>query len=410
MKVFISHAFGEDDEELAGVLKDDLDAAGLEGYLAERTPRYDLPISDKIRREIERSDWLVAVITKRSHASASVHEEIGYALGKGVEVAPMVEEGAGEGGVLVYGREAMRFRAPAFSNASRKMARFVADSPRPPHRRDPPAKEADALLKSRNILPHTSADFAINEHFSSLRSPRHGDKKPIILFTSCPHDLGGDADVTAREFDEWVRSTSSVKVDGQDVRVLGAKTAVDIKKLVAVEPHPGPSSAGAVLAYREFQSSGFFEFGTAYLFIDKNRGGEMEMGLCYLIGEFWGFLAQARLFYQRTGLDFPLSAYLSVRNCNRLHLGNYGDEALQSGPPPGSSIPPTQRGNISLRYDFKSSRDATDEEIARAARKAAKEICNAYGETTPKCYDPDGSFSWDLWNVVARPAAGGGRL
>ena len=94
MKVFISHAFGRDDEALAGVLKEDLDAAGLDGYMAERAPRYDLLLSVKIRQEIDDSGCLVAIITKRSQASASVHEEIGYALGRGVEVALMVEESA----------------------------------------------------------------------------------------------------------------------------------------------------------------------------------------------------------------------------------------------------------------------------------------------------------------------------
>lgn len=410
MKVFISHAFGGYNEDLASTLKKELGGSGLEGYMAERTPRYDLPISDKIRREIEDSECLVAIITERSHASASVHEEIGYALGKGVEIVLMVEEGVEAAGVFTYGREYERFNAPAFIKHSRKVARFIRDSPRPPPRRHPVNKKVNELLKDRNILSAESDNFAQNRNFRHLHSPLPDEKKPVALFTSCPHDLEGDADVASQEFKEWVESTTRVKVDGREVRVLGLGARVNIGILMATEWHPDLHAFNRALAYREFQSSGFFEFGTSHLFFDVNQKGKMEIHLCYLVGEFWSFLAQARLFYQRAGLDFPFSAYLSIRGTNRLHLGNYGDEALQSRPPPESSIPPSFRRNISLRYDFRSARGATDGELARAAKKAAQEVCNAYGETTPKCYDPDGSFSWDLWNVVARPAAGGGRL
>ena len=413
MKVFISHAFGGADEPLANTLKDDLAAAGIDGYLAEKTPRYDLPISDKIRQEIDASDWLVAVITGRSHASASVHEEIGYAFGKDVRVALMVEEGVETAGVFAYGREYERFRAPEFGKHSRKMARHVASSPRPAPRRLPVDEGVDALLESRNILSDESPSFAQNEYFSHLHSPLPDNKKPVVLFTSCPNHMGGNADVAAQKFKGWVESTSSVTVDGQQARILGFKTRVDIGRLVAVELHPRAPAVKTALAYREFRSTGFFEFGTSCLFFDRNSRGKMEMHLCYMVGEFWSFLAQARLFYLTTGLDFPFAAIMSIRNSDLVHLGNYGDEVLPrrlgGRLAAGPSISPTHRKNISLRYDFKSVRGATDEEIARAAKEMAKQVCNAYGETTPRCYNEDGSFSWGLWHCVARNAARGDR-
>ena len=136
------------------------------------------------------------------------------------------------------------------------------------------------------------------------------------------------------------------------------------------------------------------------------------MYLCYMVGRFWSFLAQARLFYRKTGLDLQFAAFLSVRNSGRLHLGNYDDEephsTLHGGPAPGCSILPSRYKNILLRYGFKPVSEATDEEIARAAKKAAKEVCNAYGETAPRCYDGGGSFSWRLWRTVARNSAKGG--
>ena len=267
---------------------------------------------------------------------------------------------------------------------------------------------AERFLAGRKILSAESGDFAQNAYFPYLYSPLPDGEKPVALFTLCPRDLGSGADVATREFEEWVRSTETIRVDGRQVRVLGSETGVDIGVLLAIEPHPR-APADAALAYREFESRGFFEFGTSHLFFGRNESGEMELDLCYMVGEFWSFLAQARLFHQRTGLDLPSTAYMSVRNSGSLYLGNYGDEAPRHGPAPGPSIPPTHHRNISLRCDFKSVRGAIDEEIAWATMEVAKKVCNAYGETTPRCYNEDGSFSWELWHAVAQSAARGDR-
>ena len=410
MKVFISHAFGGGDEELAGALKGDLAAAGLDGYLAEESQRYDLLIGDKIRQEIDESDWLVAIITERGQASASLHEEIGYALKGGARVALMIEEGVEKKGVLVYGKEYETFSAPNFAEHSRKVARSIAESPRPPPRRHPLGEDARAFLEGRRILSTDSADFAENDYFPQLFSPVPDDgEKPVALFTACPHDLENDADVTAPEFAEWVGATAGVEVDGRRVRVLGLEPHVDIGRLLAIDLSPRAPPRRDVLVYREFQSSGFFEYGTSHLFFTRNDRGARELHLCYMVGEFWAFLAQARLFYRRIGLDSPFTTFLSVKNSDRLRLSNYGDDALRTSPDRGAYLPVTHRRNISLQYAFKSVSEATDEEIARAAKRAAKEVCNAYGETTPRCYGEDGSFSWRLWSTAARGSAMGGQ-
>ena len=406
MKVFISHAFGGADEPLANALKEDLGAAGIGGYLAERTPRYDLPISDKIRREINESDWLVAVITGRSHASASVHEEVGYALGRGVKVALMVEEGVEVAGVFTYGREYAKFSVPKFGEHSSRMAKFIAGFPCPVPPRPAIRDATKRFLEGRNVLSSSPDNFAVNEHFCHLHSLLPDDEKPAVLFTACPHDLDGNADVTAPEFAEWVEATASVEVDGQQVRVPGLEPHVDIGRMLAIDWSPRAPPGRNILTYRVFQSNGLFEFGTSHLFFTRNNRGNMEMHLCYLVGEFWSFLAQARLFYRKIGLDSPFTAFVSVRNSDCFHLGNYGDEALRPpsrrSVPSGRYSPATHRRNISLRHAFGPARKATDEEIARAARDTARKVCNAYGETTPRCYDEGGSFSWKLWSIVAR--------
>ena len=341
MKAFISHALGGDDEPLANALKEDLGEAGITGYLAEKTQRYDLPISDKIKQEIDESNWLVAVITERSHASASVHEEIGYALRRGIRVALMVEEGVEAAGVFTYGREYARFSVPKFGEHSRRMATFIADSPRQQPPRPAIRDATKRFLQGRNVLSANPDNFAANEHYRHLFSPVPDDtKKPAALFTACPNDLVGNADVAAPEFAEWVEATASVEAGSRQVRVPGLEPHVDTGMLLAIDQSPRAPPGRNILTYRVFQSNGLFEFGTSRFFFDRNGRGNMEMHLCYTVGEFWSFLAQARLFYRKTGLDSPFTAFVSVRNSDRLRPGNYGDEALRPTAPLGRCVPP----------------------------------------------------------------------
>ena len=414
MKVFISHAFGGEDERLGSILKADLDAADMDGYMAERAPKYNRMIADKIKQEIEKSDWLVAVITKRGQASASVHEEIGYALGLGVEVMLMVKKGVEGAGVLVHGREPLVFTPGEFKKCSLEAVNFIKSAPAPRPRRSLPGEDVIQLLTDRNVASEDSPLFAQNMHFGSLHSPVPDDaEKPVALFTAYPHELAA-ADVTSEEFVEWAETTTSIDVDGQRVRVPGFDRVVAIGALRFFEKRPHATRGRDVLMYREFQANGFYELGTSHIFFGKNDEMKPRIHLCYMIGEFWAFLAYARLFYEQIGLNGPLTALLSIRNSRNLALGNFGDEVVGRSTPPippqfPRSDPATACKNIQLSCVFGSVGKMTDDAIAQAAKKAAKEVCNAYGEIVPRCYDKNGNFSWKLWKIVARGALSGGR-
>ena len=409
MRVFISHAFGGDDEELAGTLKDDLEEAGVGGYLAEETQRYDLLISDKIRREIEESDWLVAVITKRGQASASVHEEIGYALGKGIEVALMVEEGVREGGVLVHGREPEIFRRPEFGIHSRRVVRFIAGSPRPAPRPPPSLGEAaTAFLEGRNILSAESAGFAQNRHLAALHDggSYNSSEKPAILFSSCPHDLRDRGSVTAPEFKQWARFGPPVMVEGHKVILGGPDERIDMKTLILARKQPQAIPGKDVATYLEFQDNGFLEYGVSSVFLGRGYGNN-ELNLCHMAGNFWGFLACARLFYQRMRMDSPFTVLLSIKSSSNLVLGNYGNEVIADPNwrhrlrlSPGYEEPRTDRANIRVPHAFADAGEMTDAGVARIVRETADTVCNAYGQDGAKCYDENGRFAWDLWKEV----------
>ena len=108
MKVFISHKFVKEDQKYSLNLQEMLREKQIRGYLAERKRNYELLITDKIKNEIIESDFVVGIVTKNSQNSASVNQELGFALGKEIPVILLVEKGI-VAGVLTHGRETEEF-------------------------------------------------------------------------------------------------------------------------------------------------------------------------------------------------------------------------------------------------------------------------------------------------------------
>lgn len=124
MKVFISHAFADDDKKLAYELQTILMKQGIEGYLAERDPQFGERLDKKIEREISDSDCLVAIYTKDAKGSASVAHEIGYARGRHIRIIIMLEKGITLPALIAQG-EAEEFTRENFSEHCKRVRTFL---------------------------------------------------------------------------------------------------------------------------------------------------------------------------------------------------------------------------------------------------------------------------------------------
>lgn len=122
MNVFISHPFKN--EDLASILQSTLKESNIEAYMAQRVKEYELVISQKIRNEIENSDYVVAIVTSDTRASASVNQELGYAQGKGVPIIIMLEKEA-KIGVLTYGIETEEFERITFNESCNNIKKYL---------------------------------------------------------------------------------------------------------------------------------------------------------------------------------------------------------------------------------------------------------------------------------------------
>ena len=106
-KVFISHSVK--DISLVKQLQYWLDRNQIEAYIFEEYPQPGTMIGEKVARAIDRSDCVLALMTRDGSRSQWVHNEVGYAKGKEKIVIPIVENGVINGGFL-EGVEYIPFR------------------------------------------------------------------------------------------------------------------------------------------------------------------------------------------------------------------------------------------------------------------------------------------------------------
>lgn len=89
-KVFISHATTEDGE-LVRWIADALDRLHIRAFVYERYQRGGQNRFEVIKRWIKACPYFLVVLTKDGIASQWVNQEIGYAVGMGKEIIPIVE-------------------------------------------------------------------------------------------------------------------------------------------------------------------------------------------------------------------------------------------------------------------------------------------------------------------------------
>jgi len=94
--------------------------------MAQREKEYELLIRDKIRDEIAKCDCVIGIITKESLGSASVNQELGYALGNDVPVIIMIEKDA-KLGVLTHGIEPEEFTRDDFQVHCKNVRTYILE-------------------------------------------------------------------------------------------------------------------------------------------------------------------------------------------------------------------------------------------------------------------------------------------
>jgi len=407
MKVFISHTFKEDDRKLAAKLQACLKLKSIDGYLAERKQEYELLIRDKIKNEIELSDYLVAIITQYGLKSASVHEEIGYAIGSGIPVLLMVDESLEEQGVLIHGKEPEYFSEKIFEQHADKIVNFIMEKNKQQAQfsEESPSKD---FLDSRHIISIDDTSFCQNSNFDSMLLDTNADLiphgKPVVLFSACPKSIKKLFTVNSNDFYEWIKQHSFLEIEGHKIAFFSGNKEIDIGLVNFLF---SPRGDGENSHYFEIHDTGFLEQGITRPLVFSDVGYDKQhyafLHLCWLTGSFWAFLKFCRLFYDWIEFKEKFDVFLSIKNTQDLMLMGFGgkmDDTHTWAEPYSihymSKKPKTKRPNISLKIDSLTSEQLTDEYIQKKVREFSDLVSNAYGLEKSRCYNHDGSFNFEL--------------
>ena len=189
MRIFISRAFAE--QELTTKLKEILEEHEQieEAYMALTSPDFEMEISDKVTAEIMKSDYLVAIITKKSKASTSVHQEFGFAQGVKTLKIPLIEKNAAEG-FLLEGKDKFPFDRNNFEESCKKvLAYIIKNGPRPKFSEDEKIfvqKSAHFRYDIRNQLDNVLDSivyrlrFVAEDNRDLLYSDKHEEKRKLF--------------------------------------------------------------------------------------------------------------------------------------------------------------------------------------------------------------------------------------
>jgi nucleoside 2-deoxyribosyltransferase len=120
--VFISHSTKE--PIIVWMFGHLLQLSGINVFVSEWIPEPGKPLPEKIQRQIDASDCVLALLTREGGRSPSVNQEVGYAIGKKKPIIPVVEEGV-EVGVLLHGLEYVPFDRSKPDSAVNSAADYI---------------------------------------------------------------------------------------------------------------------------------------------------------------------------------------------------------------------------------------------------------------------------------------------
>jgi nucleoside 2-deoxyribosyltransferase len=91
LEVLLSHATA--DAEHVALVSKQIEALGINVYLAEHDPKPGTSIAHKVEEALKHCDAVVVLITSTSVNSAYVQQEIGLARAHGKVIVPIIEKG-----------------------------------------------------------------------------------------------------------------------------------------------------------------------------------------------------------------------------------------------------------------------------------------------------------------------------
>lgn len=261
-------------------------------------------------------------------------------------------------------------------------------------------KPFEKFLEFRHLLNPESEGFGLNHNSQNLHDETNSeskDKVPFVLFSSCPTDLM-DVNVKNSTHIQWIKENSNITIKKQNIHYLkSSKEHFDIDSLILNDDFDG-----RVRQYIEFYENGFIEQGFAFPMIYGDRKDTpYGVSLGRITIAFWCFLCFSKKYYAKIGFSGNLDLRIIIRNSNILSLtgfkGKINENRIWTGiyDDRGShNITKTHHKNILIKKKV-SLKELTETKIEETVKLFSNKIANAYDLDFARCYNFDGTFSFE---------------
>ena len=386
MKTFIS--FADNDVKLMRQLKRMLKDENIEAYVFCQNKEYELGLREKITKAIDGSDILIAIITKKNR-SPSVHEEIGYAVGRKKPRIIMLERGAKDG-VLSYDHDQARFTNDDFEISCKEIIKHLKKKIN--NRLIHTEQDSTVFLQKRNIVDKESDDFCVNENSKKLTNviatSKYQNKfapniHPKILFSACPPKLLKDVPANLSEYRSWLNE-QIIKVKNLNIDFSSGEKKIGGEKIMYYN-----ASELTFFKYLEIHSNGFVEqgFTESFMYVNKVRGfdPQIHLEISCVVHAFWTFLIFCKEHYSHYNYEGDLDVFLSIKDADQLIPVRFGelDQNNRRELEPWKNDwfgekPETDEKNIQVIEQIKIN-DLFGSHIKNLTRRFADKIANMYG-------------------------------
>ncbi|EGP93268.1 hypothetical protein [Nitrosarchaeum koreense] len=261
-------------------------------------------------------------------------------------------------------------------------------------------KPFEQFLEFRHLFNPESEDFGLNHNSENLHDETNSESKakvPFVLFSSCPTDLM-EINVKDSSHIQWIKENSNITIQEYEINYLRvSKTHFDIDSLILNDDFND-----RVRQYVEFYENGFIEQGFAFPMIYGNRKDDpYGVSLGRITIAFWCFLYFLKKYYTKLGFSGNIDLRIIVRNSDVLSLtgfkGKINENRIWGGIYDDSSnhnVTKTYHRNILIKKEV-SLNGLTDYKIEEIVKLFSNKIANAYDLDFARCYNFDGTFSFE---------------
>lgn len=262
-------------------------------------------------------------------------------------------------------------------------------------------KAFEQFLELRHLFNPESEDFGLNHNSQKLHDETNSeskDKVPFVLFSSCPTDLI-EFNVKDSNHMQWIKENSNVTIQEYKINYPKAsKEHFDIDSVILNDDFNG-----RMRQYIEFYENGFVEHGFAFPMIYGNRKDDpYGLSLGRITIAFWCFLYFLKKYYAKIDFSGNIDLRIIIRNSDILSLTGFKGKTEIDGivwmgiydDSRSHNITETHHKNILIKKEVDLS-SLSDSKIEEIIRLFSNKIANAYDLDSSKCYNFDGTFSFE---------------